>query len=65
MRGSVVRGAGERCVDPLRPAVGQLNGSKELLLETLGGVLVELLVGLAEIRQGDADLVGGRGERVE
>ncbi len=62
--GEAVAG-GELGVDALRAPVGELDRPEELLLEPLGRVVVELLVGLAQIGQRGPELVGRRGERVE
>ena len=56
---------GELGVHSPGPPVGHPNGPKELLLEAFGGVLVELLVGLAQVRQRGPDLIGGRCKSVE
>src|SRR2546427_235161 len=46
---------GELRVRAPRAPVGELDGPEELLLEPVGAVLVELLVGLAEARERDPD----------
>ena len=56
---------GEAGVRPLRAAVGDLDGAEQLLLELVGGALVEQLVGGAERRQRHADLVDRVREVVE
>ena len=56
---------GEAGVGALRAAVGDLDGPEQLLLEAVGGVLVEQLVGAAERRQRDPDLVDRLGQVVE
>lgn len=57
--------AGEFRMRPPGPAVGGLNRTKELLLEGVRGMLVNLLVGFSERGQGKRQLVDGLGELVE
>ena len=56
---------GEAGVHAPGAAVGELGRPEELLLEPVGGVGVELLVGGAERRERDAELVGRLGDPVE
>jgi hypothetical protein len=49
----------------LQAAIGRLDGTEELVLELVRGGLVEQLVGVAECAEGQADVVGRRGEGVE
>ena len=48
---------GELGVGALRSAVGHLNRPEQLLLELVGGVLIETLVGLAQGREREPDLI--------
>ena len=56
---------GEAGVGAARPGVGRLDGPEELLLEPVGRVVIELLVGIAEQCQRGARAVGGLGDGVE
>ncbi|MGI8922170.1 MAG: hypothetical protein ACR2HD_10990 [Solirubrobacteraceae bacterium] len=49
----------------MHAAVGELDRTEELSLEPVGVALVELLVGLPEAREREANLIGGLGEGVE
>ena len=56
--------ANSACVR-LRPAVRRLRGAEQLLLERVGGLLVELLVRLAETGQRERELIGRIGDVLE
>ena len=56
---------GEAGVGALGAPVGDLDGPEQLLLELVGGPLVEQLVGGAERRERDAELVDRVGDVVE
>jgi len=56
---------GELRVGALRPAIGDLDRPEQLFLEPVGGGLVELLVGGAQRREREPDLVDCLGEGVE
>jgi len=56
---------GERGVRALSAAVGDLDGAEELLLEPLGALLVELLVGLTERGERHSELFDRGRYRIE
>jgi hypothetical protein len=56
---------GEPVVGPLGAAVGHLDGPEELLLEPVGVLLVELLVGVTQRRERDRELIRRGGNVVE
>ena len=56
---------GEPGVHPLDAPVGALGGPEQLLFEAVGGLLVELLVGLAERPERAAELRGRLAQGVE
>ena len=56
---------GEAGVGPPRAAVGDLDRPEELLLEPVGALLVELLVGVAERRERGAEEIGRLRDAVE
>jgi hypothetical protein len=56
---------GEPVVGPLRAPVGHLDGPEELLFEAIGVLLVELLVGVAQRRERDRDVIRRVGDVVE
>ncbi len=55
----------ERGVRALRPSEGHLHGPEQVLLELVGVVLVELLVGVAQGSERDPDLVDCLGDVVQ
>src|SRR5438445_364151 len=56
---------GEADVRALRAPVRLLHRAEQLILEPVGGALVELLVGDAERGERGTELVGGAGEGLE
>jgi hypothetical protein len=56
---------GELGVGAFRSAVRELNGPEELLFESLGGVVVELLVRLGKRRERSPQLVDRARKTVE
>jgi hypothetical protein len=54
---------GETAVGALGAAIGDLHGPEELFLEPVGALVVELLVGGAQVGERETDLLYGVGDR--